>query len=185
MARKKFSRSLQNTVYRKFIPHTAMLPDSHPELPIDPDVLQPRVFKRPVHLSIEFQLTVFIGGCIGGLARYGVTLISPAEINGWPVTTFIINLIGALFLGILLEALARCGDDSGKRRIVRLGMGTGFTGAFTTYSTLAIEAQLLLRSNHLIEAVTYALLSVICGIALSGLGIQLAATYNRRRGIAL
>lgn len=165
---------------RRSVPK-AMLPDSHPELPIDPDVLQPRVFKRPVHLTIEFQATVFAGGCIGGLARYGMSLILPASDNGWPVATFVTNLVGALFLGMLLEMLVRRGDDTGKRRIIRLGVGTGFTGAFTTYSTLAVETQLLLRGDHLPEAMAYALLSMIGGIMLAALGIKLAAAHHKWR----
>ncbi|HUB93660.1 MAG TPA: CrcB family protein [Verrucomicrobiae bacterium] len=154
--------------------------DAHPELPVDPDV----VLTRPqvtIHLARTYQLTVFIGGCLGALTRYTITLLLPTKTDQWPMATFIVNMLGALALGVLLEGLARSGPDVGLRRFLRLGIGTGFIGAFTTYSTLAVDADLLVRNGDPVRAGVYTLISVVGGILLSALGIWLAGTHHKLR----
>ena len=58
---------------------------------------------RPVHLHPGFVLVVITGGVFGALARYGLSSALPSP-GGWPLPTLIINLAGALLLGVLLEA---------------------------------------------------------------------------------
>ena len=156
------------------------LPDTHPELPVDPDVVLPRK-RRPLHMTTEYQLVVFAGGCLGALARYGVALRYPAHDGAWPAATFAVNMLGAFVLGLLLEALARRGEDRGLHRLLRLGLGTGFIGAFTTYSTLAVDADLLVKGEHTALAAVYTLLSVAGGVILSATGIRLAAAHHKQQ----
>jgi CrcB protein len=125
---------------------------------------------------------VFAGGCFGAAARYWVSLQLPTPQDGFPAGTCTINLLGAFLLGFLLEGLARLGDDSGPRRIARLAVGTGFMGAFTTYSTLAVEMTLLLRSNNPVVAGWYACTSVLGGTLCSTLGILAAASHHKHKG---
>jgi CrcB protein len=153
-------------------------PDSHPELPLDPDIVLPRI-KQPIHLVQEYQLTVFVGGCLGALARYGVALLYPDKDGTWPTATFLVNMAGAFVLGCLLEGLARRGEDAELRRFLRLGIGTGFIGAFTTYSTLATDADLLMKDNHLALAIAYTLISVAGGLLFSAVGIKLATAHHK------
>jgi len=155
--------------------------DTHPELPIDPDVVEPGVYKWPVHFTPTFLLVVFIGGFLGAMARYWVAEQLPTSTNSFPAATLVVNLLGAFLLGLLLEGLARLGKDIGVRRIVRLTMGTGFMGAFTTYSTLAVEADLLLRHGAAMTAWVYVAVSVVGGLALSAAGIQIATVHHKRR----
>jgi len=131
----------------------------------------------PLHRRPLALLAVLFGGVVGTLARHGVALALPER--PWPVGTFTVNLVGALLLGVLLEGLARAGDDTGPRRLVRLGLGTGMLGAFTTYSALAVEADLLVRDGRPLLAAAYALATVIAGLLLSTLGIALAARRAR------
>ncbi|HEX5455978.1 MAG TPA: CrcB family protein [Candidatus Saccharimonadales bacterium] len=155
--------------------------DSHPELPLDPDVVQPGRYRWPIHLTPALQLAVFIGGCFGTLARYGVALRLPVQDGAWPAATFAVNMIGAFLLGFLLEALARAGKDKGRRRLIRLLVGTGFIGSFTTYSSLAVEIDLLSRNGHHMTAILYAWATIIFGLILSILGIQAASMYLKQR----
>jgi len=153
--------------------------DSHPELPLDPDVVQPGAYKWPVHFTPSFILLVFVGGCAGTYARYWVG--QELSSGGWPVATVCINLLGALLLGLLLEGLARLGHDEGSRRIARLAVGTGFMGAFTTYSTFAVETDTLLRHGSYGMAFSYVVITLIGGLAATTIGIQVAALHHKRR----
>lgn len=162
-------------------PRETLARDTHPELPLDPDVVQPGVYKWPLHLTPAYIGVVFLGGCLGAAARYKFNLQLPTPQNGWPAGTLFVNLLGAFLLGLLLEELTRLGDDRGARRIVRLGIGTGFMGAFTTYSTLAVEINLLLRQNNMALAWWYALVSVVGGVLCSAFGIWAAASHHKYR----
>jgi CrcB protein len=144
--------------------------DSHPELPADPD-------RGP--LTALFIGLVGIGGVVGTAARYGLARWLPAG-NGLPRGTLIANLVGALLLGVLLEALARGGPDAGLRRKARLLIGTGFCGGLTTYSTLAVETDLLIRAHRDALAAGYAVASILAGVALASIGIAIAARVHRR-----
>lgn len=136
---------------------------------------------RPAHLSPGLLLAVLAGGLLGTPARYGLSVALPTRTGQWPAGTFLVNLLGAFLLGALLEALARAGDDTGLRRLVRLGLGTGFLGAFTTYSALAVETDLLVRAHRPGLAATYATATVVGGLLLTVAGIALAAAVHRGR----
>lgn len=155
--------------------------DTHPELPLDPDAVRPGAYRWPLHITPFLLAVVFVGGCLGTLSRYGIGLALTNSDGSWPVATFMVNLIGAFVLGLLLEALAKRGPDEGDRRIVRLGVGTGFLGAFTTYSALAVDTDLLMRSSKPGLAVLYLGLSVLGGLIFAAIGIQTAAFHRKRR----
>ena len=151
--------------------------DEHPELPVDPDPAPARpAHRRPLLLAV-----VAAGGVLGTAVRYGVAEAVPAPAGGWPTATFAVNLVGSVLLGVLLEGLARAGADSGWRLQVRLLAGTGFCGALTTYSTLAVEVDLLARGSRPALAAGYALASVLLGLAGAAAGIAAAAGGHRLR----
>ncbi|SDP29162.1 CrcB protein [Arthrobacter sp. ok909] len=134
----------------------------------------------PVHLHPGFVLVVIAGGVFGALARFGLSSVLPSP-SGWPLPTLIINLTGAFLLGGLLEALVRRGPDAGKLRIIRLLACTGFMGAFTTYSTLALETNALLGAGRTTDAVLYVAATLIGGAAATVAGIRAAVGHHRRR----
>jgi CrcB protein len=157
-------------------------PDQHPELPLDPDPVDDgRDLPRPVHLRRDLLALVAVGGFFGALARYGVSRAEPTTTGHWPTGTFIVNLVGALILGVLLEALARSGADAGWRQRARLLIGTGFCGALTTYSTLAVEADLLVRDHRSGLAVLYLVVSLVGGLVLTSAGIAAATGHHHWR----
>lgn len=145
-------------------------------LPLDPDLDAeegPDGQPLPVHLNWRFLGLVAIGGACGTAARHALG-DAIGTTHDFPLGTFLINVAGAFLLGVLLEALARRGSDAGHRRTLRLLLGTGFLGGFTTYSALAFDTDALLRSGHVGTAIAYALSTVVIGLAASVAGIAFA-----------
>jgi CrcB protein len=153
--------------------------DPHAELLTDPDA--PARPLRPLHLRPSAMAWIFAGGIAGTALRYYVEKALPHDGASWPWATFLINLSGAFVLGGLLESLALLGDDSGWRRRARLCAGTGFCGAFTTYSAFALEIVLLGRHGHFGTALSYGLLSVVGGVVTAWLGIVVFARVHHAR----
>ncbi|HVB07094.1 MAG TPA: CrcB family protein [Acidimicrobiales bacterium] len=122
---------------------------------------------------------IAVGGMFGAAARDAIEQSLPTRTGTFPLATFMINLSGALLLGALLEGLVRAGDDSGRRRDLRLFAGTGFLGAFTTYSTFSIEADLLVHGGRVYVALFYAALTIIGGLSAVVAGIALGAGHRR------
>ncbi|WP_225753561.1 CrcB family protein [Actinotalea sp. Marseille-Q4924] len=138
---------------------------------------------RPPHLRPSLVLLVAAGGAVGTAARYGVTtVVGPGD--GWPTATFAVNLLGAFLLGLLLERLARRGPESAGARRVRLAVGTGLLGGFTTFSTLAIEVERLAAAGRPALGIAYGLVSVAAGFVAALLGV-LAAARHRDDRVAL
>lgn len=155
---------------------TAMLP-LDPDVEVDPSPTGP---PRPLHLRPSSLTVVFLGGTAGVAAREALTLaLGPPGAVHW--ATFAINLTGAFLLGLLLEALVRCGPDHGRRRTLRLLVGTGFLGGYTTYSALATDTADLVGSGAVGEAVGYGLGTVLVGALATWLGIILGAVTGRPR----
>jgi fluoride exporter len=149
----------------------------HDELPFDPD--SPEGPPRPLHLRPAAVALVFSGGVAGTAVR----LLAEETIRpwgGWPAATFLVNLLGAFALGALLEGLARRGPDTGWRLRSRLLAGTGFLGAFTTYSSLAVETALLGRDGRPGVGLAYAVGSVVLGFLACAVGIWAASAHARR-----
>ena len=100
------------------------------------------------------------------------------RLAGVPIATFGINVIGAFLLGVLLELLADYSHDVGWSRRIRLGVGTGGLGGFTTYSALATET-VVLAATHPGRAAAYAVGTVIVGGVASIGGIWLSRRHLR------
>ncbi len=115
----------------------------------------------------------------GTLARFGLSEVLPTP-AGLPVGIFLINIAGAFALGLLLEALARRGPDAGRRRGLRLLLGTGFLGGFTTYSALAVDSALLVGGGRVAAGLGYLAVSVLVGLGATVLGIAAGSLVRRR-----
>lgn len=150
---------------------------SWPE-PLDPDSALKR---SSPHWRLLF---IGLGGAIGTLVRFGVESTFPPAPGGWPVATFLINLSGAFMLAALLETLSLQGPDDGWRRRIRLGVGTGVLGGYTTYSTFMVETALLGGESHYLIAFGYAAMSVVLGVAAAWIGMTVVnALHHRGPGV--
>ncbi|WP_285114701.1 CrcB family protein [Leifsonia sp. fls2-241-R2A-40a] len=133
-----------------------------------------------MHLHWRSILLVFAGGALGTAIRYLLTLAVP-PVAGVPFMTFLINVTGAFVLGLLLQSLALRGSDDGVRRDVRLFAGTGILGGFTTYSSLAVDADGLIAAQSVGLSILYAVATIAVGAAASIGGIALASAFARRQ----
>ncbi|MBC9943974.1 CrcB family protein [Leucobacter sp. cx-328] len=113
---------------------------------------------------------VALGGALGAVARYALSLVIPAS-DGIPVATLTANLAGAFLLGLMTFWLGARGTDVGGRRNARLFLGTGVLGGFTTYSLLAVElGEFVLAQNWTLAAI-YASTTLVGGALASLLGM--------------
>ena len=117
-------------------------------------------------------LVIAAGGALGALSRYGLGLwISSKWGNSFPLGTFIINITGAFLLGFLNILFV---EKLSVSPLWRLGIGIGFLGAYTTFSTFSYEAIMLLENGSLLTAGLYTGLTIIIGFTGAALGVGLA-----------
>jgi len=123
----------------------------------------------PAHRpSVAIVGTVFLGGCLGGIARYGVTRAWPTPQHAFPWATFAINANGAFVLALLLVVV---NDVLPPTTYVRPLLGTGFCGAWTTFSSITASTDQLAAHSHAGTAILYLVGSLAVGLmaALAGL----------------
>jgi len=116
---------------------------------------------------------VGIGGFIGANARLVVAqLVGAAFETRFPLGTFLINISGSFLLGALGVAVAeRVTADS---EALRLALGVGFLGAFTTFSTFEFETHALIEDGSFLIAATNMVASLLVGLVAVRAGIVVA-----------
>lgn len=108
-------------------------------------------------------LSVGIGGFLGAVSRYLLGKIPMHIVEGFPMNTFITNILGAIVIGVVFAATAKLGGSDSN---MVLFLKTGFCGGLTTFSTFSLEGMQLLQDGHMGMFAAYALLSVgICVFA--------------------
>ena len=143
-------------------------PDALDPDDLDPDALDPDA-GGPARPGVADLAWVFLGGTAGTTARAALSLTVP-PVAQVPVIIAVVNIVGAFLLGLLLERLHRAGPDTGRRRTLRLALGTGVLGGFTTYSALAADTVGLL-GTHPGPAIGYAVGTLVVGGIASLAGI--------------
>lgn len=116
-------------------------------------------------------IAVGIGGFIGAIVRYSIGKVIFIR-SGFPLATLLINLLGCLFLAWFFTITAKRVKMNPN---LKLAIGTGFTGAFTTFSTFSVETLNLLKNEQYGFVLSYVLASIFGGIGLALLGAKLAS----------
>ena len=158
--------------------------DDAPRIPLDPDVdvgssdgsdpLVRRRRERQVQAIIIVALGC--GGVLGAVSRYALSLAIPTETGRFPWGTFLINVSGSAVLGFILILLI---EQFPRGRLARPVIGTGFIGAYTTFSTFMVEAVLLIRAGRPEDAVAYLVGSVSAGLLAVWIGMRSARLVLR------
>ncbi|MCV2396251.1 CrcB family protein [Actinotalea sp. M2MS4P-6] len=134
---------------------------------------------RP-YLAPGLVALVVAGGAVGSVGRAALGQALPAD-GGWHWGTLAANALGAFLLGLLLEVLVRRGPESRRGRTVRLALGTGVMGGFTTYSTFAVEVERSLADGQVATALGYAATILVLGLVACSAGVLLGARLHRWR----
>lgn len=125
---------------------------------------------------------VALGGVLGALARYAVSVVVPHDDPAaWPWATFAVNLVGCLLLGILLDVVGARQSSwvvahPSRARLARPFLASGVLGGFTTFSTFSVEAVRLAGEGHAAMAAAYAVSSVLLGVLAVVVGRRIGAT---------
>ena len=117
-------------------------------------------------------LGLIVAGAVGAPARYLLDDAISSRTQGvFPWGTLVINVSGSFLLGLLTGLALFHGFPATPRLI----LGTGFCGAYTTFSTFAYETVRLAEEGAVNEAVRNALAGLVLGAGAAAAGLAAAA----------
>ncbi len=122
-------------------------------------------------MNIKTIMSVAIGGFLGGITRYELSALLGGD------GILYANLIGSFLLAFITYYFIERGLLAAW---LNAGIGTGFIGAFTTFSSLATTI-VKLESQGIIASIGYFLVSSLGGLVLALLGFMLARKYGGSR----
>jgi len=121
-------------------------------------------------------LLVGLGGFVGANARFIVArLVGAAFDTRFPLGTFVINISGSFLLGVLGTIVAQ--KVMPNSEAMRLALGVGFLGAFTTFSTFEFETHALVEDGSWLPATVNMFASLFVGFVAVRAGIVLAKSW--------
>lgn len=113
-------------------------------------------------------LLVFLGGGLGSILRYWISKNLNSYYSNFYLGTFLVNIIGCLLIGILIGLSLKHNYITQNQTLL---LATGFCGGFTTFSTFALESNLLIKESSIFYTSLYLGLSVALGILAISFGI--------------
>ena len=123
---------------------------------------------------------IALGGFVGGETRYLLGLAFPTAHEGFPATTFAINVSGSFILALLLVLILEVWPPT---KYLRPALCTGFCGAYTTFSTWMVDTDKLISAGRYGLAAGDVFGSLAAGLAATTLGLSCgrAILADRRR----
>ncbi|PVM88634.1 fluoride efflux transporter CrcB [Caulobacter radicis] len=118
-------------------------------------------------------LLVAVGGAAGSVARYLVGVAALRWIGpGWPWGTMTVNIVGGFLMGLLTGWLAL--RAAGQQETLRVLLGVGILGGFTTFSAFSLDTALMIERRAYGQAFSYTAASAIIALAALFAGLYLA-----------
>lgn len=128
-------------------------------------------------MSFTTCLIIMVGGAIGTLARYLISVLALPISRDLPWGTIVINISGSFvigFFGTLTLASGRFPVSENLRLFVMIGL----CGGYTTFSSFSLQTLDLLRSGAAMRATLNIVLSVVLCVGAVAAGHLLAAAFN-------
>jgi CrcB protein len=120
------------------------------------------------------SLLVAVAGGVGAVARFVLDGVIRSRVASLvPAGTFVINVSGSLLLGFL-TGLVLVGAEPTDVRVV---LGTGFLGGYTTFSTAMIETVRLLQQRRWGAAAVNGIAMLLLGLGAAVLGVFLGTLF--------
>lgn len=114
-------------------------------------------------------LSIAAGGALGAVSRFCLgNLISRIIGSALPYGTFVINIVGCFFMGLIMTMIIERGMLSAAWRLL---LCVGFLGGFTTFSSFGYETLMLLQEENIFAALAYVGGSIILGLMSAALGV--------------
>ena len=127
-------------------------------------------------------LMVMLGGALGSLARYAVSVLAAPISRELPWGTILINISGSFiigFFGTLTLASGRFPVSDNLRLLVMIGI----CGGFTTFSSFSLQTLDLMRAGAMTRAALNVALSVVLCVAAVAIGHMIASRLNGGAGL--
>jgi fluoride exporter len=128
-------------------------------------------------MSVSTCLFIMVGGAVGTLVRYLISVLTSAAPHELPWSTIAINVAGSFvigFFGTLTLASGRFPVSENTRLLVMVGL----CGGFTTFSAFSLQTFDLLRNGYILRAATNVIGSVVLCVCAVALGHAIAAHFN-------
>lgn len=114
-------------------------------------------------------ICVGIGGCIGAVLRYIISINTVKLFGSFPIGTLIVNVLGGFLIGVIME-LSQCTNMSPRLKIF---LTTGIMGGLTTFSTFSFETITLFSDSNYV----FGFLNIILNVSLSLIGVVLGRAF--------
>ena len=116
-------------------------------------------------------LIVFLGGGLGAALRHGINILAARYAGtSFPYGTLVINVVGSLAMGLVVEYFAL---KAGLPQRMRLFLTTGILGGFTTFSAFSLEVALLYERGQIAGAAIYVVASVVLAVGALFVGLAI------------
>lgn len=116
-------------------------------------------------------IAVFLGGGIGAVCRYLITLTFDKLMNLSYLGTFCANIIGCFIIGYVFGITLQKADSISP--VLKLLITTGFLGGLTTFSTFSLEAMCFLKDGKWLHFLIYLTASIVLGLTAAYAGFML------------
>lgn len=117
-------------------------------------------------------LYVAIGGAIGAIARYGISILMAHHTSApsWG-STLLVNIVGSLLIGLFYGYFQKHGLGNSPWNLLLI---TGFCGGFTTFSSFSLDLFRTLTEGQFLTAFLYPLLSIALSFLALAIGIYIS-----------
>jgi fluoride exporter len=126
---------------------------------------------------VKTYFCIAAGGFLGAISRFIIKSVYIFDYKGnFPLNTLIVNVTGSLVLAFVLSLVL---NDFKLNEDIKLGISTGFMGAYTTFSTLCKEMTRLMTEGNFFTALIYIIVSISLGLIAVYIGIKLSKMIQK------